>query len=59
LTGGFTAPVRKRSWLALSLAGREDISRGFVAGRSVRHFARRLVHGVLSIWYELEFSIKE
>ena len=36
-TGGFTPPVRKRSRLALSLAEREDISRGLVAGLSLIH----------------------
>ena len=38
-TGGFTPVARKRSRLALSLAEREDISRGLVAGRSVRMIA--------------------
>jgi len=38
-TGGFTPVARKRSRLALSLAEREDISRGLVTGRSVRMIA--------------------
>lgn len=38
-TGGFTPVARKRSRLALSLAEREDISRGLVAGRSIRMIA--------------------
>ena len=41
-TGGFTPVARKRSRLALSLTEREDISRGLVAGRSVRMIARLL-----------------
>ena len=35
-TGGIRPPPRKRSRLALSLAEREEISRGLVAGRSIR-----------------------
>ena len=52
-TGGFTPPVRKRSRLALSLAEREDISRGFVAGRSVRIIARRLGRAASTISREI------
>ena len=35
-------PVRRRSRLALTLAEREEISRGLAAGRSVRSLARAL-----------------
>ena len=38
-TGGIRPPRRKRSRLALSLAEREEISRGIVAGRSIRTIA--------------------
>jgi IS30 family transposase len=38
-TGGIRPPPRKRSRLALSLAEREEISRGVIAGRSVRAMA--------------------
>jgi IS30 family transposase len=41
-SGGIKPPARRRSRLALSLAEREDISRGLVAGRSVRSMAGAL-----------------
>ncbi len=41
-SGGIKPPARRRSRLALNLAEREDISRGLVAGRSVRSMARAL-----------------
>jgi len=41
-TGGIRPPKRKRSRLALTLAEREDISRGLVAGHSVRSMAASL-----------------
>ena len=41
-TGGIRPAVRKRSRLALSLAEREEISRGLVAGFSLRLIADRL-----------------
>ena len=41
-TGGFTPVERKRSRLALTLAEREEISRGLVAGDSLRFIAYRL-----------------
>jgi IS30 family transposase len=40
--GGIKPPARRRSRLALSLAEREDISRGLVASRSVRSMALAL-----------------
>ena len=41
-SGGIRPPSRRRSRLALTLAEREDISRGLVAGRSVRSMALAL-----------------
>jgi len=41
-SGGIKPPARRRSRLALSLAEREDISRGLVASRSVRSMALAL-----------------
>src|SRR5215469_11074330 len=41
-TGGFRPPPRLRSRLALSLAEREEISRGVVACRSMRRIAASL-----------------
>ena len=41
-SGGIRPPDRKRSWRALSLAEREEISRGLVAGRSLRAIAVQL-----------------
>jgi len=38
-TGGIRPPSRRRSRLALTLAEREEISRGLVAGRSIRSMA--------------------
>ncbi|MCP5074693.1 MAG: IS30 family transposase [Rhodobacteraceae bacterium] len=42
LTGGIRPPNRTRSRLALTLVEREEISRGLVAGRSLRSIARSL-----------------
>jgi len=42
ISGGIRPPSRRRSRLALSLAEREEISRGLVAGRSVRSMAMAL-----------------
>jgi IS30 family transposase len=41
-TGGIRPPPRSRSRLSLTLAEREDISRGVVAGRSLRSIATSL-----------------
>ena len=41
-TGGIRPPERRRSRLALTLAEREQISRGIVAGHSIRTMARSL-----------------
>jgi len=42
LTGGLKRRVRERSALRLSLAEREELSRGLVAGESLRRIATRL-----------------
>jgi transposase, IS30 family len=42
LTGGIRPPVRKRSENSISMAEREDISRGLVAGLSIRCIASGL-----------------
>src|SRR4029077_17229120 len=41
-SGGIMPPVRRRSCLALTLAEREEISRGLAADRTVRWMARAL-----------------
>jgi len=41
-TGGIRPAPRKRSRLALTLVEREEISRGIVAGQSIRETARAL-----------------
>lgn len=41
-SGGIRPPPRRRSRIALSLVEREEISRGLVAGRSIRAMARAL-----------------
>ena len=41
-TGGIRAPQRRRAGLALTLAEREEISRGVVAGQSIRSIAASL-----------------
>ena len=40
--GGIAPPLRKRSRLALTLAEREEVSRGLMAGRSYRQIADQL-----------------
>src|SRR5258707_13133979 len=40
--GGIAPTARRRSRLALTLAGREDISRGIASDSSIREIARRL-----------------
>ena len=42
VTGGIRPPKRTRSGRVLSLAEREEISRGLAAGRSLRFIARDL-----------------
>jgi IS30 family transposase len=52
-TGGIKPPSRKRSWLALRLAEREEISRGVVAGRSVRDMAQAMGRAASTISREI------
>ncbi len=53
-TGGIRPPVRKRSRLALTLAEREEISRGVAAGRSVRAIGVTLGRAPSTISRELQ-----
>jgi IS30 family transposase len=52
-TGGIRPLPRKRSNLALSLSEREEISRGIVAGRSIRSMARMLGRSPSTVSREL------
>ena len=52
-TGGFTPVERRRSRRSLSLAEREEISRGLVAGQSIRGMARQLKRAASTISREI------
>ncbi len=52
-TGGIRPPKRRRSRLALSTAEREEISRGIVAGRSIRSIATLLGRAPSTVSREL------
>ena len=52
-SGGIRPPKRKRSRLALSIAEREEISRGIVAGRSIRSIASSLGRAPSTVSREL------
>jgi IS30 family transposase len=52
-SGGIRPPLRRRSVRALTLAEREEISRGIVAGRSVRAIARVLGRAASTISREI------
>ena len=52
-TGGIRPVPRKRSRLALTSAEREEISRGIVAGQSIREIARILVRAPSTISREV------
>ena len=52
-TGGIRPPTRRRSRLALSLAEREEISRGVVAGHSIRSIAAALGRAPSTVSREL------
>jgi transposase len=52
-TGGIRPPERKRSRLALSLAEREEISRGIVANHSIRAIAAQLARSPSTISREI------
>ena len=51
--GGFTPPLRKRSPKALTLAEREEISRGLSAGNSLRQIAEALQRSPSTISREI------
>ncbi len=52
-TGGIRPPQRRRSRLALSLVEREEISRGVVAGHSIRSIAVALGRAPSTVSREL------
>ena len=52
-TGGIRPPVRRRSSRSLTLAEREEISRGVASGRSLRSIALRLCRAPSTISREL------
>jgi IS30 family transposase len=52
-TGGFTPVVRRRASAALSLAEREEVSRGLVEGQSIRSIARDLKRAASTISREV------
>ena len=51
--GGIAPAARRRSCLALTLAEREDISRGIASGSSTREIARRLDRAVSTVSREV------
>jgi IS30 family transposase len=51
--GGIAPPERRRSRLALTLAEREEVSRGIAAGESGRAIARRLGRSSATICREI------
>ena len=53
-TGGIRPPQRKRSRLALTMSEREEISRGVVAGHSIRSIAVTLGRAVSTVGRELK-----
>jgi IS30 family transposase len=55
-TGGLMGRPRERSPLRLSLADREELSRGLVAGDSLRRIAARLGRAVSTISREVAWN---
>ena len=53
-SGGIRPPQRRRSRLALTMAEREEISRGVVAGRSIRSMATSLGRAPSTVSRELQ-----
>ena len=51
--GGIPPVARRRSRLALTLAEREDISRGIASGTSIREIARRLGRAASTVSREI------
>jgi IS30 family transposase len=56
LTGGLKSRLKERSALRLSLAEREELSRGLVAGDSLRTIASRLGRAASTVWREVAWS---
>jgi IS30 family transposase len=56
LTGGLKSRLKKRSALRLSLAEREEVSRGLVAGDSLRTIATRLGRAASTISREVAWN---
>jgi IS30 family transposase len=52
-SGGIMPPARRRSGLALTIAEREEISRGIVEGQSVRAIARMLARAASTVSREI------
>lgn len=52
--GGFTPPERRRHRLALTLADREEISRGVARGESAAAIARRIGRAISTVTRELD-----
>ena len=52
-SGGVMPPARRRSRLALTMAEREEISRGIVEGQSVRAIARMLARAASTVSREV------
>src|SRR5580692_820022 len=52
-SGGIAPAVRRRSRLALTLAEREDISRGIASGLSIREMARRVERAASTVSREV------
>ena len=55
-TGGMMRRARERSPLRLSLADREELSRGLIAGDSLRRIAARLGRAVSTISREVAWN---
>jgi IS30 family transposase len=51
--GGIVPAARRRSWLTLTLAEREDISRGIASGSSMREIAKGLERAVSTVSREV------
>ena len=52
-SGGIRPAARRRSRLALTLAEREDISRGIASGSSIREIARRMERAASTVSREV------
>ena len=52
-SGGIMPPARRRSRLALTMAEREEISRGIVDGQSVRAIAKMLARAASTVSREI------